>query len=71
MSTTSIHDPFHRFSDEELVALAAVKHREAHNAPRTGNTFAVRAEEWRKIMDEIDRRRIKLGSGDHEPKAGL
>ena len=70
----SMHDPYHRYSDKELVALAQEKRNQAHDAPKcisgteeepyaAGNTFSLRAEEWRKIMAEIHRRGIKLGNG--------
>lgn len=69
----NVHDPYHRYSDAELVALAAEKHRQARNAPKcisgtedepytSGNTFSTRAEEWRRIMDEVHRRGIRLGN---------
>lgn len=61
---------FDRFTDEELVAMAAAARQKAHDAPKcisgtdaapytSGDAWARRSDEWMKIEAELDRRSVK------------
>lgn len=65
-----MHSQFDRFSDEELIAMAAAARQKAHDAPKcisgteeapftSGDAWARRSNEWMAIEEELDRRSVE------------